>query len=325
MRKLEYAWMAAIVVVSVQCGSASAPMTADSPDVSPSEIVSPPGRIAFVTEVSVFNGALYVVNSDGSGLRKLAGGPSYYSRPRWSPDRRRIAFARLADGSPSQIFVIDVDWKGLTTRLALGSDPAWSPDGTKIVFASKSGISVMNADGSGIRQLTSPNDPKQCTNGASAQDLKPDWSPDGKRILFERDFNLDEFNNFDCGLDGYGRISNVYVMNADGTEMHRLRPVGLWDSDLEPAWSPDGKSVAFSKQAGGMFVINADGSSGQQLVVANYPAFSPAWSADGRNLVFQAAAPPSNFLGIYDLASGSSHFLGIPATVGTVFDPAWSR
>jgi Tol biopolymer transport system component len=99
----------------------------------------------------------------------------------------------------------------------------------------------------------------------------------------------------------------------------------LWDTDRSPAWSPDGKSVAFSKQLGGVFVINADGSSGQQQVVANYPAFSPAWSADGKNLLFLAAAPPTNFLGIYELASGSSHFVGIPATIGAVVGPAWSR
>ena len=209
---------------------------------SPPEIVSPPGRIAFVTEVSPFNGALYIVNSDGSGLRQLAAGPAYYRRPRWSPDRRRIVFGRSADGSPSEILVIDVDGKGGTVRLAEGTDPAWSPDGTKIVFASNGGaplgsafgIYVMNADGSGIRQLTSPNNVDQCSQGASANDLNPDWSPDGKKILFERDFSIDDNGGFDCGLDGYGRIPNVYVMNADGTEAPRLRPVDLWDTDAEP-------------------------------------------------------------------------------------------
>jgi len=341
MRKLQCVCAAAIYVVSVQCGSASAPMSdgspvgdpPGSPVGNPPEIVSPPGRIAFVTEVSPFNGALYIINSDGSGLRKLAGGAAFYTRPRWSPDRRRIAFGREADGSPGEILVIDVDGKGGTVRVAEGTDPAWSPDGTKIVFASNAGaplgsavgIYVMNADGSGIRQLTSPNNFDQCSVGASASDFNPDWSPDGKRILFQRDFNTDDLGGFDCGLDGYGRISNVYVMNADGTEVRRLRPVGLWDSDLEPAWSPDGKSVAFSKQLGGLFVINADGSSGLQQVVSNYPEMSPAWSADGKNLLFLAVAPPTNFLGIWELASGSSHLIGIPATIGLVLDPAWSR
>ena len=322
---------AAIVVVSVQCESASAPVTDGSPDTNPPEIVSPPGRIAFATEVGPFTGALYVVNSDGSGLRKLAGGPAYYSRPRWSPDRRRIAFSRMADGGSSEILVIGADGKGESVRLAVGFDPAWSPDGTKIVFASLgygTGIRVINADGSGIMQLTSPNDLHLCAeeDGASAIDSRPDWSPDGKRILFERDFSVDDNNNFTCSLDADGRITNVYIMNADGGEVRRLQPVDVWSStDRDPAWSPDGQSIASSKQIGGVFVISADGSSVQRQLVTDYREFSPAWSADGKRLAFVAVTPPTNFLGIWDFASGSTYFIGLPAAIGLVSDPAWSR
>ena len=55
------------------------------------------------------------------------------------------------------------------------------------------------------------------------------------------------------------------------------------------------------------------------------PEFGPAWSADGKNLLFLAVNPPTNFLGIWDFASGSAHFIGLPATLGLILDPAWSR
>ena len=331
MRKRQCACIVPILIVCVQCDSASAPERGGSPDGSAPEIISPPGRIAFVADGSPLNG-LYIANSDGSGLRKLASGPELYSRPRWSPDRRRILFGRIADG-PSEIYVIDVDGTGGRVRLADGINPAWSPDGTKIVFASNGGaplgaafgIYVMNADGSGIRQLTSPpNNGVQCSEGASVDDLNPDWSPDGRAIVFERDFTIDEAGGYHCVLDGYARVTNVYVMNADGTEVRRLRPVDLRDTDADPAWSPDGLSVAFSK-VGGLFVIGADGSAGQKALATVYPAFRPTWSADGKNLLFLAIAPTKNFVGIYELASGTTRFLGIPAAIGSVFDPAWSR
>ena len=165
----------------------------------------------------------------------------------------------------------------------------------------------------------------QCSEGASANDLNPDWSPDGRMIVFERDFSTDDEGGYDCGLDGYGYIPSVYIMNVDGTGARRLRPVGLQNTDAEPAWSPDGLSVAFSKEEGGVYVIGADGSSGQQQLVTNYPEFSPAWSPDGKNLLFLAAAPPTNFLGIYELASGSTRLLAFSAAIGKVFQPAWSR
>src|SRR5215475_5119742 len=113
--KRRHVCAAAILVASVQYGCASDSVTDAVPDRNRSEIISPPGRIAFVTEVSSFGGALYVVNSDGSGLRQLAGGDAYYRRPRWSADRRRILFGR-DDVSASEIFVIDVDGKGGTVR-----------------------------------------------------------------------------------------------------------------------------------------------------------------------------------------------------------------
>lgn len=334
MKGFKYAVLAAILVASVQCGSASEPQSAPPPEANDPAIVSPSGRIAFVTEVSPFNGALYVANSDGSELRQLASGQAYYSRPRWSPDRRRIAFARTAEGSPSAIYVIDVDGKSGMVRLADGTDPAWSPDGTRIVFASNGGtrgsaygIHVMNADGSGLRRLTSPNNPEQCSEGGSAFDLKPDWSPDGQKILFERQISIDDNFGFDCGLDGYGYVANVYVMNVDGSGARRLRSVAWTDADANPSWSPDGRLVAYTGQIGGIFLVPSDGSSVVQSVDMQLTGrpLSPAWSPDGKQLLFLNVVQPRNALAVHDLASGTNHILGFWNVPGLLLDPAWSR
>ena len=114
----------------------------------------------------------------------------------------------------------------------------------------------MNADGSGLRNLT----PKPW-----APDAAPAWSPDGRKIAFasERDGN-----------------SEVYVMNADGSGQRNLTRNPALDGD--PAWSPDGRNIAFRSTRDGnteIYVMNADGS-GQRNLSHNPKAFdgSLAWS-----------------------------------------------
>ncbi len=115
---------------------------------------------------------IYVVNTDGTGLRRLTDDPGWEEHPSWSPDGSKIAWVVgrvmpcVATPLPRggaidpKIWVMNADGSGkvqLTRGSVRGVQPAWSPDGTQIAFAEPNGdgFSVVNADGTGLRQVAS--------------------------------------------------------------------------------------------------------------------------------------------------------------------------
>ena len=117
---------------------------------------SPDGRRIAFASVRDGNSEIYVVNSDGGGLRRLTRNAGPDLAPAWSPDGRRIAFA----GSRG-IHVMNADGSGqrnLMRKPTRDFAPTWSPDGRRIAFGSmrdgNAEVYVMNADGSGQRNLT---------------------------------------------------------------------------------------------------------------------------------------------------------------------------
>jgi TolB protein len=307
------ACIAAGAVVVVACAGS---VTTSAPDatVAPTAAATTPeptsapsrapleGQFAFVDGKTASSyDQIFLENADGGNARRLISESYDDDTPRLSPDGRRVLFTRYPpEGQPgSDVFVVNVDGSGLTRVDSAAEDPAWSPDGTQIVVTraqfdaagNPSDISlwVMNADGTGARQVThQPSCPSGvCASGVvGAQDNRAVWSPDGTRLAFTRDLY--------SSTDQYG----IFTVALDGSDLRRVSPEGM-NAD-NPAWSPDGASILFQYPPEPLvhgeqdiFSIHPDGSGLVQLTAhlsaseeGGQGNFHAAWSPDGRYISF---------------------------------------
>jgi TolB protein len=99
---------------------------------------------------------IYVMNANGSELKRLTTNPAADFDSSWSPDGTKIVFRREPQGALPDIFVMQPDGSAQTQLTRAGGErPVWSPDGQFILF-SGNGLYVMNADGSAITPLPTP-------------------------------------------------------------------------------------------------------------------------------------------------------------------------
>ncbi len=223
-----------------------------NPDVSPNG-----RRIVFQRQGETMDD-IFVVNSDGSGLRQLTS----TSFPEGNC---------LADSGECNV------------------SPAWSPNGKRIVFGRAFGpvvddlvetfaLFVMRADGTRVRQLTQLNPP---ATGATGEDLEPQFSPDGTKVLFQR-FNVRTARP----VDGVA----LWILDLRTGRERRITPYGLQAGDT-PDWSPDGKRILFHDnlnrpdESANLYTIRPNGSHLKQLTfvddgVTRY--LGSSFSPDGR-------------------------------------------
>jgi Tol biopolymer transport system component len=232
-------------------------------------------------------GDIYTADPVTGTATPIITGPATDSGPRFSLDGTHIAFARLAAGGTSQIYVTRSDGTGLTVvtptpvSLATGDvGRAWerykfSPDGRELLIATDSGITIARTDGSGASQL----DVRML---AEEPTYRP---PDGNQILFI----------------GRGPSTGLFVLDRSTNQTRQIVSMNPGFDLAGASWSPDGSKVAYwtwNNNTEGLsaktHVVNADGTGDRELpspagAVWNAHA---TWSNDGKRLFLARGFTP---------------------------------
>ncbi len=246
---------------------------------------------------------IYISDYDGANQRRITINRNLNITPNWSPDGRSIAYTSYRKTLPdiliSNIFVgtLEEPGKGIGQNFL----PVFSPDGKQIAFMStrdgNSEIYVMNRDGSGVRRITDN----------PAIDSTPTWSPTGTQIAFTSD-RTGAPQIYVVGADGSGLRRLTFETYADratwspapyneiafaaktgpGYDIKILslqdgttRQITFGDGTNEsPAWSPNGRHLAFMSTRAGrshIFTVDGDGRNVRQIT-RDGNNFTPNWS-----------------------------------------------
>ncbi|MGH7604432.1 MAG: TolB family protein [Gemmatimonadaceae bacterium] len=262
----------------------------------------------------------YIMNVDGSGVRRVSNGLGKTTCGYFMDGDRRIFYASSdalekscpPKPDPSKGYVWRLDPFDIYTARPDGSDRrrlthfgvytaegVMSSDGKKIVFTSlKDGdldIYVMDADGTHVKRLTYQ----------PGYDGGAWWSPNGEQIVYRAYHPNDEKE-----LASYRKLlaqrlvrpnkMDLWLMNADGSDQRQITHLGA--ASFGPSWTPDGKRIVFSSnhhtdpKLGNfdLFLINPDGSGLEQVTTA--PTFDgfPMFSPDGSKLVWASNRHDAN-------------------------------
>jgi len=204
--------------------------------------------------------------------------------PAFSPDGNQVAFTRY-EGEDAAIYTALIGGDTplrLTTKSGVCC-PTWFPDGRQIAFMrfSKNGLSinVISALGGAEKTLYTTQFAEQ-TGFPGRMCDHMDLSPDGKWLAFGGANDV-----------SYQRIS---LLSLDDLEVKSLTSPKMPDYDCEPAFSPDGRSIAFERGSGGgmgrdLFVVPVTGGEPRRLTVENAWGGVPAWTPDGTEIIFPSS------------------------------------
>lgn len=270
------------------------------------------GRLIFQRQDSVGAGCdqQYVMNIDGSGMRRVSNGQGRTTCGFFIQRDQRIIYASSHAHDPACPAPVDhslgyvwplghlelytanpdgSDIRQITNNGAYNAEATASPDGSRIIFTSTVDgdieLYTMQVDGSDVRRITN----------RVGYDGGAFFSPDGSKIVWRAQYPETAADTADYQkLLGERLVRpsklEIWVANADGSEPRQVTTLG--GANFAPFFHPDGQRIIFSSNhAGGgrtfeLFLIGLDGTGLEQVTASgdfnSFPMFSP----DGRKLVF---------------------------------------
>jgi serine/threonine protein kinase len=265
---------------------------------------------------------LWNVNMETGKTRKIYDGDAV--QPSWSPNGKWIAYWGLPRGTGKRVIYIIPSSGGKPIEITSGRYidwcPTWSPDNKYLYFSSSRGgsmnlwrVQIDENSGkklSGFEPVTTPSPfcemAKFSDDGrriayvsADIRDniYKLNFDPSTEKIIGSpvpvtegtKQFlylNISPDNNW-IAAASKGEQESIYIMRSDGSGIVKLTNDGY--KNRGPAWSPDGKSLAFYSDRSGKYEIweiGIDGSNLRQLSKTEGLIFNPIWFPDGRKILF---------------------------------------
>jgi Tol biopolymer transport system component/DNA-binding winged helix-turn-helix (wHTH) protein len=256
-------------LATMETNPLTSPVTTLDGDFSP--MYSPDGKkIAFVRGLEGAIRDIYVMNSDGNGLRRITSDNRFVAGLAWTSDSASLVFSSNRGGKFSlwRISLNDVE----PTRLPFGGDDAFAPAislrGKRLAYAQRSARwSIMRLD------IRSPRPTPTRLLVSTAQDSAPQLSPDGSKIAFQSWRSGDQ---------------EIWISSADGSDLVKLTS---FDGPLtgSPSWSPNGQMIAFDTRPNGhsqIYVIGVTGGKPRAITGGKSNDIVPSFSRDGQWIYF---------------------------------------
>jgi Tol biopolymer transport system component len=237
------------------------------------------GNLVYVAGRGSQNVSIYWMDHEGKfqPLRETPGG---YYNPAFSPDGKRLAL-EIFDGKRRDIWVYE--WERDTlTRLTFGGEgnayPAWTPDGQRIVYSSQEKEGAPNL---WWARANGAADAQRLTQSKNLAQFQESWSLDGKVLAF-RQLNP-------------GTGNDIMTLPIEGNEKSGWKPgepkpfVNSAFNEIEPAFSPDGRWLAYRSDESGSFevYVRPFPGPGGKWQVSTGGGLYPKWSRNGKELFYR--------------------------------------